>query len=490
MIIKTDKDQLLNYLKDASNTEGYCDAVYLPESVDEIKQIFKEAEQKKINVTVSGNRTGLTGAAVPLGGFVVSMEKLNKIIELDINNKYVTVEPGVILSDLLNEVKGHNLYFPPDPTELNCFIGGIVATNASGAKSFKYGATRNFVLSLDVLLSSGELIKLNRGESFASDNKLRLKTDTGRLINLELPNLKMPTTKNAAGFYCTENMDAIDLFIGSEGTLGIFSRIKLKVLNYPERLFSAVIFFDKKENALNFVEMVRDESRVPENKKTKNLIDALAIEFFDKNSLSFLKNEYNLIPPDADAAVWIQQETTSKTEENVYESYINLISICDGNLNNSWIAISDKDRKSIELFRHSISAKVNEYISSNNFKKLGTDIAVPENELKNFYKNLSYKVAKEKLDYVTYGHFGDSHIHLNMLPKNEKEYEKAKKLYGQFCEDAIKLGGTFSAEHGVGKNKKEYLIRMYGTDEIKKMIEIKKRLDTNLILGIGNVFDI
>jgi D-lactate dehydrogenase (cytochrome) len=490
MIIKSDKDQINDYLKDASNTKGFCDAVYFPESVEDIQKILKKAAEQKTRLTVCGNRTGLTGAAVPMGGIVISTEKLNKIIEINEQEKFVVVEPGVLLSNLIKEINTHNLYYPPDPTELNCFIGGIVATNASGAKSFKYGATRTFVQSLDVILSTGELLTIKRGELFATGNKLALKTSSKRIIELDLPRIEMPNTKNAAGFYSKKNMDAIDLFIGSEGTLGIITRIKLELLDYPEKVFSGVIFFNSEENAFNFIREVRQESYESRKEKSKNEIDALALEFFDKNSLAFLRNEYTRIPSNTAAAVWLEQETTIEKEEKIFDIYIKLIQKCNGNLNESWIAVSEKDREEIESFRHSISAKVNEYITLNNFRKLGTDIAVPDSELLNFFRHLKNEVEKIKLDYVVYGHFGNSHIHLNMLPKNNMEFECAKILYKQFCHEAIEAGGTFSAEHGVGKNKKEFLKQLYGQEAIEKMIEIKRILDPGLILGIGNVFDI
>lgn len=489
MIIKTDRDQIQNYLKDASNTTGFCDAVYFPESVDDIIIILKEAEAKKISLTVCGNRTGLSGAAVPRGGIVISTEKLNRIIEINEKEKYAIVEPGVLLSGLLNELKARHLYYPPDPTELNCFIGGIVATNASGAKSFKYGATRNFVLSLDVCLSTGEIITLNRNKVFAEDYKLSLKTNTGRIIELNLPELTMPAVKNAAGFFCKKNMDAIDLFIGSEGALGIFTSIKLRLLVYPERIFSGVIFFDSDQSALNFLTEARDLSYASRVSKEENKIDATALEYFNETSLRFLKEYYNNIPLKAGAAIWLEQETSAENEDTISDLWFKLIEKHNGNLKDSWIAVSEKDRAEIGKFRHSISAKVNEYIASHNFRKLGTDIAVPHQELSNFYFHLKKEVEKENLDYVTYGHLGDSHIHLNMLPENEEEFELAKILYKQFCSDAIKAGGTFSAEHGVGKNKKEYLIEMYGKEAVEEMREIKRKLDPKMILGRGNVFD-
>ncbi|RJR05493.1 FAD-binding oxidoreductase [Candidatus Parcubacteria bacterium] len=490
MIKKTDQNEIQNYLKDASNTSGYCNAVYFPETIEELHSLLADAADKKTAVTVCGNRTGLSGAAVPMGGIVISTEKLNRILEINKEYKFVIAEPGVLLSDLLKELKAHKLYYPPDPTELNCFIGGTVATNASGAKSFKYGATRNFVLSLDVCLSTGEIITLNRNEVFADGYKLILQTNTGRIIELTLPEISMPAVKNAAGFFCKKNMDAIDLFIGSEGTLGIFTRIKLALLEYPEKIFSGVIFFDSEESALNFLTEAREKSFASRREMALNKIDATALEYFNKNSLQFLKRDYSRIPENAEAAVWLEQEYTKENEDAISDLWFKLIEKHNGSLNDSWIAVNEKDRNEIGKFRHSISAKVNEYIALRNFRKLGTDIAVPHSKLLSFYNHLKNEVEKEKLGYVVYGHFGDSHIHLNMLPEDEGEFARAKILYKQFCIDAIKVGGTFSAEHGVGKNKTEYLIEMYGKEAVEKMREIKRKLDQEMILGKGKVFDI
>ena len=169
--------------------------------------------------------------------------------------------------------------------------------------------------------------------------------------------------------------------------------------------------------------------------------------------------------------------------------WIGLIEKHNGDLGHSWIAMNEKDKAQFIEFRHRISAKVNEFIASRNFRKLGTDFAVPDNELKNFYFKLKNDVNKAGLDYVIYGHFGNSHIHLNMLPKNVTEFETAKKLYHDMCISAIKSGGTFAAEHGVGKNKKALLYEMYGEKVIDEMFRIKQKLDPNLILGSGNIFN-
>ena len=258
MIIKKAQDEIQNYLKDASNFKGSCNAVYFPETESDIISILKEANKNKTSVTIAGNRTGLTGAGVPNGGIVISTGKLNKIIGINEEEKFVQLEPGVILSDLQNELKKHQLFYPPDPTETTCFVGGTVATNASGPRTFKYGATRDYVIGLTILLADGNKLNLKRGKNQAKGNQLILLTEEGAKIKLDLPEVNLPNTKNASGYYCKNNMDAIDLFIGSEGTLGIITNIKLKVLSMPKSKISSVVFFKNELNGLIFIKQARD----------------------------------------------------------------------------------------------------------------------------------------------------------------------------------------------------------------------------------------
>ena len=488
MITKTEQNEIQDYLKDASNTKGFCDAVVYPENTDEIISTIKRANAEKLKVTVCGNKTGLAGGSVPSGGIVLSTEKLNKILEINKKEKFAVVEPGVLLSNFLAELKPKKLYYPPDPTELNCFLGGTVATNASGSKTFKYGPTRDFVLGIEIVLPTGELLILERGQNFAKKFELSIVTDGGKKIELKIPSVKSLPTKNTAGYYCKENMDAIDLFIGSEGTLGVITKLKLKLLNAPENVLSAVIFFTSEEDGLNFIETSRNQSYLTRKTSIPVSIDALALEYFDKFALDFLRDDFPNIPADAKSAVWFEQELDETSSNQITELWIGLIEKHNGDLGNSWIAMNEKDKARFIEFRHRISAKVNEFISSRNLRKLGTDFAVPDKELKNFYYQLKNDVKKAGLDYVIYGHFGNSHIHLNMLPKNAIEFEIAKELYHVMCISAIKSGGTFAAEHGVGKNKKALLYEMYGEKVIDEMFRIKQTMDPNLILCSGNIF--
>lgn len=487
MIIKTNQDEIQNYLTDASNFRGHCDAVYIPQSKAELKNILKDANQNKTRVTVAGAGTGLTGARVPEGGIVVSTEKLNKIIEINTSENFAIVEPGVFLSNFLDELKTKGFFYPPDPTEKNCFIGGTVATNASGAKTFKYGSTRNFVDELEIILADGDEIYLKRGEVFAENDNLTLTTQSGKNIYLKLPTYNLPVTKNASGYFIKPNMDAIDLFIGSEGTLGVFSKIKLKILPLPERIISMVCFFNDETDALNFINEARIISFKTREQNLKNEPDALALEFFDRNSLEFLSREFDALP-NRYAAVWFEQEANFDNEDLLLEKWFSIIVKNKGTEEDVWFAVTENEREGLEEFRHAISWKVNEYIVNHRLKKLGTDVAVPDSQMFSFYKFLKQTMKECELNYVLYGHLGNSHFHLNMLPQNEEEYSAGKEVYRKICKKAIELKGTVSAEHGIGKLKTQYLIDMFGPEIISRMKEIKKQFDPNYILGVGNIF--
>src|SRR5689334_10323250 len=182
MQTKTQPEDLQNYLTDASNMQGgFASKLFIPESVGEISEILREANAAGIPVTVSGARTGTVGGAVPFGGYVISMERLNRIKSIDRESRTAVVEPGVILRDFQKAVEAEGLFYPPDPTEWSCQIGGTVATNASGSRSFKYGATRRYVRRLKVVLADGEVLDITRG------SKLQLVTESDRIIEYKLP---------------------------------------------------------------------------------------------------------------------------------------------------------------------------------------------------------------------------------------------------------------------------------------------------------------
>lgn len=484
MIVKTNLDEIQDFLIDASNYSGNCDAVYFPENENDISEILKYCNENKIKLTISGNGTGLTGGRVPEGGIVVSMKNMNRIIEINPMEKYAIVQPGVVLKDFQEFVEEKKLLYPPDPTERLCQIGANVATNASGARTFKYGPTRNFVTALKILLPYGDKLYIERGQVFADGYNAKIITEKGNVINFKLPEFEMPETKNAAGYYCKKNMDLIDLFIGSEGTLGIITEIKLKLIDLPEKILSCVVFFDDEKKALNFIEEARDLSK---NGNSNSFVSARGLEFFDYYTLKFLSNDYPNIPQNSKAAVWFEQEL-DQNEDEVISEWMELINKNKGMEESSWIAADKKEQEKFKDFRHAIAWKVNEYVTQRKLKKVGTDVAVPDNMFKDFYFETKKLVENSKLKYVVYGHFGNSHMHLNMLPENEQQYNTSKNIYMKICERAIELKGTISAEHGIGKLKREYFSKMYNENVIREMANIKLLFDPNKILNIGNIF--
>ncbi len=498
MQVKTQRDELENYLIDASNLPGgHAEKLFIPETVEEIAEILKDANAHNICVTVSGARTGTVGGAIPFGGYVVSLEKFNRIKSIDIDNLFAVVESGVILNDFQKAVEAEGLFYPPDPTEWSCQIGGTVATNASGARSFKYGATRDFVERIEVVTATGEILHLKRGENFSKDGELKLSTTSGTEINVKLPTYEQPNVrKNAAGYISGEQIDAIDLFIGSEGTLGIITEIELKILPKPESFFSGIVFFDDEKNLLNFVSEARKSSfnkRKEEfaNRKSQiaNLLDASLIEYFDENALKFISEKFPQIPANVQGAIFFEQETTAETEDALLEQWNELLEKYHADSDASWFTTTENDRHKMREFRHALPVAVNERIVRYKQKKIGTDMAVPDEHFASFLRFYQEKLDGSGLDYVIFGHIGDNHLHANILPENGDEAIKAKHLYGRFIAQAIMLGGTISAEHGIGKHKSRYLYVQYGERYLNEMAQLKRAFDPKGILSRGNMFD-
>jgi D-lactate dehydrogenase (cytochrome) len=422
---------------------------------------------------VSGAGTGTVGGRVPFGGIVLATDKLNRIKQIvhEERGGFAVVEAGVILSDLQRAVDHEGLLYPPDPTERGCFVGGNVATNASGARTFKYGPTRNYINRLKVVLASGEVLDLRRGEVRAAHDRIRL----GKSIEVQLPDYRMPATrKNASAYFVAPEMDAVDLFIGSEGTLGVICEVEVKLLPKPEGLLSGVVFFADEGDVLALVREVRAH------------VDARAVEFFDEESLKFLREKYPTIPAEAVAAIFFEQETTATTEDAVLNQWLALLdqhhAIAD-----SWFATNEQDQAKLREFRHQLPVLMNEWFAHYRQRKVSTDMAVPDDAFPGLFRLYKETLRSSDLRYTIFGHIGDNHVHVNILPRDEAEGAHARELYVEFLKYAASVGGTLSAEHGVGKLKRDYLHLFYTDIQLREMATLKKALDPNGILGRGNI---
>lgn len=429
-------------IEDASGFRGEAERVVTPASETELVDIIVE----QVPLTISGARTGLTGGCVPEGGWAVSLEKFRRV---EICPGRAIAGAGASLDELQIAAGRTGQFYAPDPTERTASIGGTIATNASGSRSFRYGSTRRHILALRVALMDGRVLNVRRGDK----------------VDFDVPKLRLPdTTKNTAGYPLAPGMDWIDLFTGSEGTLGIVTEAELQLLPAPAEVLAGIVFLISDGAALDVVDAWR---RIP---------GLRILEYFDANSLDFLRPHYPEIPARAAAALLIEQE--------------------DGDIDfwadhapqDSWFAASDQDRERFRQFRHALPELVNNTMRRRGFMKLGSDYAVPlarNREMLAFYHA---ELMQQELEYVIFGHIGDAHVHVNILPRSPADFEAGQRLMLYFAGHAVSLGGTVSAEHGLGKRKAHLLALQYTPEQIESMKDVKRRLDPQWLLNRGNLF--
>lgn len=464
MLIKTDPAVIQSYLEDSSNLQGgYAEGVFLPENEKEIAEILKECSAKKTPLTISAGETGTTGGCISFGGWVLGTEKLNKVLTLDKAKQLAVVQPAVTLEELQKQLKLQGLLYPPDPTETTAWLGGTVATNASGSRSFRYGATRDWVNRLRIVLSTGEILEVKRGQNMAKE--------------VQIPKYKIPNVKTSAGYYSSPNMDLIDLFIGSEGTLGVVTEIELMLVPQFYDTFDIIAFFQSEGAAVDFVEEVKKQ-------------EALTLEYFDKNSLELLRPTYAQIPEGAGAAVYLETEITPKNENTNLDHWAAILEGHGVKLEEAWLGMNDKQKEDLRKFRHSLPEHINEEFKKHNTVKFASDIAVPDDKFREilaFYNSHLVSLSSHLL-WVKFGHIGQNHLHVNLVPKTPEAIPLAQETIMKFVRKAISLGGTCSAEHGIGKIKHPYLKEMYGENGIREMVRVKKTFDPACILNQGNIF--
>lgn len=469
MIRKTDPQAIAPYLKDASNfSAGKAAEVVIPENTGELIEFL---QSNRGPITIAGAGTGVTASRIPSSGAIISVERFNEIGATE--GSAITVGAAVRLADLEDHLRSTPWFYPPNPTEMLAFIGGTIATNASGSRSYKFGTTRDFVLELEIVLADGRTINLCRGHEIASP----LKFADGSAIHFPDIRYRSPRCKNAAGYFVQPGMDWIDLFIGSDGTLGIVTRAKLKLLPRPADFISGVLFFNKEETCWRLVETIRSGSRKE--------ISPCSLEYFDRFSLKRLKTKYDTLPHRAHAALFFEQDVPADYDAAL-EAWYEFLEEEDVFLDDSWFAQSQKDIRRFHQFRHDIPLMLNEENSRLGRVKIGTDMAVENKHfmaMMHFYRD---QLARCGMDHVVFGHIGDNHLHINLLP-GKKETDQARDTCQTLVDQILKWNGTVSAEHGIGKLKKEYFKQMVGEQALEELKQIKKSLDPHWLLGVGNI---
>ncbi|MHA2378066.1 MAG: FAD-binding oxidoreductase [Candidatus Thorarchaeota archaeon] len=508
------------YLDDESHSfDGQTDKIVFPTTVEQVAAVLKEAYDSGTPVTIQGGRTGLTGAAVPLGGMTLNLEKLTKLHYMDYSTEdglySICAQAGVLLEDLVSMVNSKSLdslkgkgtteqqkaleqflgesgdfTFPVDPTEMSAWLGGIVACNASGARTFIHGAVRDWVSRIQVILMNGDILDIERGKVFAEDGKFQITLSDGTAIETPIPSYKMPDTKNAAGLFAKPGMDLIDLFIGSEGILGVITEVELGLIKMPDNIMTVMAFFPSEEDAVNFVYDIRaPDSPVPMN----------FLEYFGPNAIEMIKEKaassgirVPVMSPETKAIVFFEFSYTDETMEPMVMGLEEILNRHNTSSESSWAGMDRSELQKMKTVRHFVPETVNATIAMRKAEyhevhKIGTDMAVPDEAIRDYLKFYRDTLEAQGMEYVIFGHIGDNHLHVNMLPRNNEEVKQGMDNYMLFAKKAVELGGTVAAEHGIGKLKRGFLEVMYGEKGIQDIQAVKRSMDPKWLLNRGNM---
>jgi len=443
----TTEDEMAHYAHDETERLHFLPGVVLkPRTAEEISEVFKICNENKIPVTPRGAGTGLSGGALAqLGGVLISTERMNSIIEIDEKNLQITTEPGVITEVLQDAVKAKKLFYPPDPSSRgSCFIGGNIAENSGGPKAVKYGVVKDYVLNLEIVLPTGEIM-------WTGANVL----------------------KNATGYNLTQ------LIVGSEGTLGIVTKIVLKLIPLPKYDLLMLVPFRSSENACAAVSAIFRAGYTPS-----------ALEFMERDALEwvsrFMDSSSIKIEDDIQSHLLIEVDGNNM---DVLMQDMEGIAAITMEYDCGEILFADDAQQKAELWK--LRRRVGEAVKSNSVYK-EEDTVVPRAELPVLLKGVKEIGKKYGFHSVCYGHAGDGNLHVNIIrgELSEEEWNGSLKDGIREIFTLVKsLGGTISGEHGIGLVQKEYMEIIFDETQMRLMREIKKVFDPNNILNAGKVFD-
>jgi D-lactate dehydrogenase (cytochrome) len=475
--------------------------VRVPRSVEEIPGIVREAK----TLLPIGAQSSLTGGATPMGETVLSTEKLTRI--LDAGPSHITVEAGVTVAAMQDALAARDAWFPPVPTFTGAFAGGIVATNAAGAATFRHGAVRRWVEALTVVLADGSTLAIRRGEIRAIDGVLRVPAAQGE-IAVRVPSYQMPRVdKVSAGYFAAAGMDLVDLFIGSEGTLGVVTTVTFRSLAPRPTTALALVPARSEVEALALVADLRREPSVA------------AIEHMDRRCLEILREDgadrrNDVAFPAATAlALLLQIELPpGTTEASAFKEIASALeSTADTPLarvcrvlaahhafDDTEMALPGNTRRAEQLvsIREAVPAGVNQRIGAAQrdvdarIAKTAADMIVPFDRFAEMMAIYRDGFAARGLDFAVWGHISDGNVHPNVLPRTYADVERGKDAILGFGRAVVRLGGCPLAEHGVGRNPvKQALLRdLYDARGLDEMRAVKRALDPGCKLAPGVIF--
>lgn len=499
------------YLMDECKIRGRADRVAIPENEDDLSDLLSSANASGTPVTISGLRTGLCGGSVPFGGLLVSMERFRSMVGLgkDDRGYFLRTQPCVTIDEIVRTVQlkridslsditdgacsefmrdERKFFYPVDPTEMKGSIGGNIAANASGARTFRYGPTRDWVRSIRLMLADGRTIRITRGEHIADGRHFDTVVD-GVRFDFDIPDYEFNRdVKNAAGLFCHSDMDLIDLVIGSEGILGTIVEADLYLTEWHP-LVSNIIFMPDDGSALSLIDDLRHD----------DVVEPEFIEYFDTGSVDLIRrtcvtDPTILRPPEQRCSAVFMDMSLDKEVESRFGRLFDLVRRNGGDPSNSWTGYDQNDRKRMFAFRHCVPKSIFDYVASlkdgiPEINKMGTDMSVPERNNREMMRNYDRVLKEAGLEYVIFGHMGNCHPHVEIILKDMSDLERARKAYSVLAQQAFVFGGSPSAEHGIGKLKRDYIRMMYGDEGIAGIRNVKTAFDPNQILNRGNIIE-
>lgn len=516
--LDSDPTTIVAHLEDAAHYPGGSSAsIAFPASEGEVAWLLRTYAA----VLPIGAQSSLTGGATPRGDVVLNTSRLNAVTV--VSRDRVRVQAGVPVLTLQQALDVEGLYYPPVPTYTGAFAGGVVATNAAGAATFKYGATRPWVQGLTVVLASGEVLDITRGSVTASPaGTFEIVTSTG-LVTVPIPRLTMPEVpKRSAGYHCAPGMDLIDLFIGSEGTLGVIVDATFRVIPKPAARWLVLVPVGSESLALALVGRLRDASRETWASAATGGLDVSAIEHMDRPSLDYIRadgvdGKLNIpIPDDTEVVLLVEvEDTQARTREEAWELVSDAMTNPDhvatspiehlvailaefDVLESAEIAWPDdtKRRQQFLDFREAVPAAVNGRVAlakrtaSPNISKIAADVVVPYDRLGELLSASRHIFERDGLAYAIWGHISDGNVHPNVVARSEGEVATGRAAILEIAKAAIALGGCPLAEHGVGRNplKQQMVELLYGREGIRGMRAIKHALDPRGVLARDVIF--
>jgi D-lactate dehydrogenase (cytochrome) len=467
-----------------------------PGTLAELRQVMRWHADHGHRITVSGARTGVAGGAVPdASTHLVSVARLRGIVELNLqaDPPFVRALAGTTLRELQTQLaaKAPGVTLPLDPTEAGASLGGMVATNAAGSRAYRFGATRDWVIGLAVELASGRTLELHRGADRAEGDAVTLVDGDGPRV-AHLPAIPKPHTKNSIGYGFSPDGDVLDLFVGSEGTLGVVSEVTLRLARATESRLTFLQCFATPAQAFSLVEALRADTE----------LRTTAIEFLDARSHELAretgKPEVERVLANAPAgscSVFAEFGYDDEAGlEATVERVVEHVAAAGGDEAAGLAGIDDQVLKDIRVFRHAVPERINATIARRReqhptLHKIATDMAVEDKDLRWVYELYTTRLGAAGLDHAVFGHAGNNHFHVNILPRDDGELQRAKAIYAEFAAAIVARGGCVSAEHGIGRIKKHFLPLQYGAATLDAMRTAKRWLDPEWRLNPGVLID-